>query len=57
MAFFWLYIPKLQSTLGTSKVDVEYWFLPVAFGVGILLLDEGRKWFVRRGGVWERCAW
>ncbi|EPE34198.1 Calcium ATPase, transmembrane M [Glarea lozoyensis ATCC 20868] len=56
MAFFWLYIPKLQSTLGTSSVGVEYWFLPVAFGMGILLLDEGRKYFVRRG--WgERWAW
>ncbi|KAF7950039.1 hypothetical protein EAE96_007342 [Botrytis aclada] len=48
MAIFWLYLPQLQSVLGTSSVPVEHFFLPAAFGVGILLLDEGRKWAVRR---------
>ncbi|KAF7889465.1 uncharacterized protein EAF01_010958 [Botrytis porri] len=48
MAIFWLYIPQLQSVLGTSQVPVEHFFLPAAFGVGILILDEGRKWGVRR---------
>ncbi|KAF7941655.1 uncharacterized protein EAE97_006492 [Botrytis byssoidea] len=47
MAIFWLYIPQLQSVLGTSSVPVEHFFLPAAFGVGILMLDEGRKWGVR----------
>ncbi|CAG8960687.1 hypothetical protein HYFRA_00013455 [Hymenoscyphus fraxineus] len=54
MAFFWLYIPQLQETLGTSAVPVEYWFLPVAFGIGILVLDEGRKGVLRR---WGWGAW
>ncbi|KAK5656850.1 hypothetical protein OQA88_4398 [Cercophora sp. LCS_1] len=59
MAFFWLYIPALQPTLGTTQVPVEHWFLPMAFGLGILLLDEGRKFVVRRwpGGVAGRLAW
>jgi len=59
MAIFWCYIPQLQDTLGTSGVPVEYFFLPAAFGLGILLIDEGRKWIVRRGkGGWvEKSAW
>ncbi|KAK4222517.1 hypothetical protein QBC38DRAFT_80396 [Podospora fimiseda] len=59
MAFFWLYIPTFQSVLGTAEVPVEYWFLPMAFGMGILLLDEGRKFMVRRypKGVLGRVAW
>lgn len=59
MAIFWLYIPGLQNTLGTSNVPVEYFFLPAAFGVGLLLLDEGRKWCVRTWpqGVLARIAW
>ncbi|KAK4220955.1 Sodium/potassium-transporting ATPase subunit alpha-1 [Podospora fimiseda] len=59
MAFFWLYIPSLQSVLGTAEVPVEYWFLPMAFGMGILLLDEGRKFVVRRypKGMLGGLAW
>jgi len=45
--------------LATSRVPVEYFFLPAAFGLGILGLDEGRKAAVRRwsGGWVARCAW
>jgi len=59
MAIFWLYIPQLQSTLGTTSVPAEHFFLPAAFGLGILALDEGRKWCVRKwpGGLIARCAW
>jgi sodium/potassium-transporting ATPase subunit alpha len=38
-----LYIPKLQSVLDTTSVPVAHYFLLMAFGMGILLLDEGRK--------------
>ncbi|CCG83761.1 protein of unknown function [Taphrina deformans PYCC 5710] len=48
VAFLFNYVPKLQSILGAADVPVEHWFLPVAFGMVLLLLDEGRKWFVRR---------
>jgi sodium/potassium-transporting ATPase subunit alpha len=59
MAFFWLYIPAFQDVLGTSQVPVENFFLSAAFGTGILLLDEGRKWCVRKWprGVLARIAW
>ncbi|PBP17187.1 Na,H/K antiporter P-type ATPase [Diplocarpon rosae] len=59
MAIFWLYVPKFQSVLGTTEVPVEHFFLPAAFGLGILFLDEARKWGVRQwpGGLLDRCAW
>jgi sodium/potassium-transporting ATPase subunit alpha len=59
MIFFWLYIPEFWRVLGTAEVPVEYFFLPAGFGVAILLLDEARKWAVRRwpGSVVARCAW
>lgn len=57
--FIFLYIPKLQTTLNTARVPVEYFFLPMAFGAGLLMLDEARKWDVRRrpGGFLARIAW
>ena len=59
VAVFWLYVPKLQQTLDTSSVPAEHFFLPAAFGLGMLLLDEGRKYCVRRwpGGLADRLAW
>ncbi|KAL2204669.1 calcium ATPase [Sarocladium strictum] len=59
MAVFWLYIPPLQPILGTTGVPVEHWFLPFAFGIFQLLLDEGRKYCVRRwpGGTLAKMAW
>ncbi|PMD19532.1 calcium ATPase [Hyaloscypha hepaticicola] len=59
MAIFWLYIPQLQNVLGTSSVPAEHFFLPATFGLGILFLDEGRKYAVRKWpkGVLARCAW
>ncbi len=59
MAFFWLYIPALQEVISTAEVPVEQWFLPMAFGIGILLLDEGRKFCVRKRpeGLAAKLAW
>ena len=59
VAVVFLYIPKLQTTLGTTSVPVEHYFLPMGFGLGILLLDEARKWAVRKwpGGVLAKTAW
>ncbi|KAF2232119.1 putative H /K ATPase alpha subunit [Viridothelium virens] len=48
VAFLFLYIPKLQTVLGSSNIPVENFFLPVAFGMGLLLLDEARKAAVRK---------
>ena len=59
MAFFWLYVPTFQDVLDTAAVPVEHWFLPMALGLGILLLDEIRKFFIRRSpkGFFARIAW
>ncbi|CAK7230523.1 hypothetical protein SBRCBS47491_007614 [Sporothrix bragantina] len=59
MVIFWLYVPKFQTILGNMPVPVEHWFLPMAFGLGILLLDEARKFCVRRwpNGFLARIAW
>ncbi|EDU50209.1 MgtA, Cation transport ATPase [Pyrenophora tritici-repentis] len=59
VAFIFNYIPSLQRTVGTRSVPVEHWFLPAAFGLGLLLLDEGRKYCVRRWpkGLLAKIAW
>jgi sodium/potassium-transporting ATPase subunit alpha len=59
MAIFWLYIPQLQNVLDTSSVPAENFFLPAAFGIGILFLDEARKYGVRKWpyGLLARMAW
>lgn len=36
-------VPFFNRTFLTRGVDVEFWFLPVAFALGLLLLDESRK--------------
>lgn len=59
VAFFWLYVPEFQRVLGTAQVPVEYWFLPMTFGLGVLGVDEARKYAVRRwpGGLLAKMAW
>ncbi|KAF2738493.1 calcium ATPase [Polyplosphaeria fusca] len=59
VVFVFCYTPAVQRTIGTSQVPVEHWLLPAAFGVGILVLDEGRKYVVRTWpkGVLARMAW
>lgn len=59
MAIFWLYVPDFQRVLGTAPVPVENWFLPMAFGVGIMVVDEARKYAVRTwpNGLLARMAW
>jgi sodium/potassium-transporting ATPase subunit alpha len=59
IAALWLYIPQLQTVLDTTSVPVENYFLPMAFGLGLLALDELRKATVRRwpGGVIAKLAW
>ncbi|KAI1616233.1 hypothetical protein EDD36DRAFT_129967 [Exophiala viscosa] len=58
VALIFTFVPGI-SELGCENVPVEYWFLPLAFGLGILSLDELRKMLVRRypNGVLARMAW
>jgi sodium/potassium-transporting ATPase subunit alpha len=59
MAILWLYIPQLGPILGTTPAPVEHWFLPMAFGLGILLMDETRKYIVRGypNSIIAKMAW
>jgi sodium/potassium-transporting ATPase subunit alpha len=59
VAIFFLYVSKFHSVLQTATIPVEYWFLPMGFGMGILLLDEGRKYLVRTypKGWAAKIAW
>ena len=59
MVFLWCYIPQLQVVLGTAQVPVEHFFLPVAFGLFLLLMDEARKWAIRSfpQGFMAKTAW
>ena len=59
IVFIFCYVPGLQGVATSAPVPVEHWFLPVAFGVGLLMIDEGRKAAARRWpGSWVgRCAW
>ncbi|KLJ08255.1 calcium-translocating P-type ATPase, PMCA-type [Blastomyces silverae] len=53
------YIPGLQNTVATTTVPAEHFFLPVAFGLALLFLDEVRKYSVRRWpkGLLAKIAW
>ncbi|KXT11694.1 hypothetical protein AC579_6492 [Pseudocercospora musae] len=59
IAIFFLYVPSFHGPLQTAVIPTEHWFLPMAFGTGILLLDEGRKFLVRKypTSLIARCAW
>jgi sodium/potassium-transporting ATPase subunit alpha len=59
IAIFWLYIPRLETVLGTTPVPAEHFFIPMAFGLGLLILDELRKCAVRRWpkGFFAMIAW
>lgn len=43
-----VYTPWGNAVMGTAPVPPEVWLLLVAFAVGLLLLEESRKWLVRQ---------
>ncbi|KAK2858536.1 hypothetical protein FQN49_004639 [Arthroderma sp. PD_2] len=57
--FIFCYIPGIQNTVATTTIPVEHFFLPMAFGLGLLMLDETRKYFVRKypKGLLARFSW
>ena len=59
IVIFFLYVPKFQQVLGEVPVPAEHWFLPMTFGLAILLLDELRKFLIRKypKGFLARVAW
>ena len=54
--FIFLYIPGLNTAINSSKIPVEYFFFPTAFGLWVLFADEVRKWWVRKYPK-GRVAW
>ncbi|KAL9936732.1 hypothetical protein V8E36_004800 [Tilletia maclaganii] len=46
------YVPAIQHVFLTREIRVEYFFLPAAFGIVMLSLDEMRKYAVR---TYPRC--
>lgn len=59
IAIFVTEVPGIQSLFGTASVPIEFWFIPIALGLGILLMDEMRKLAVRifPKSVVARVAW
>ncbi|ORY10679.1 hypothetical protein BCR34DRAFT_625171 [Clohesyomyces aquaticus] len=59
IVFIFCYTPGLQRTIATTTVPVEHFSLPVTFGLGLLCLDEGRKYAVRTWpkGFFVKIAW
>ncbi|KAI5302911.1 hypothetical protein KEM56_000234 [Ascosphaera pollenicola] len=59
IVFIFCYIPGLQRSVDTTSVPVEHFFLPIAFGLFLLGMDEARKYCVRRWpkGILARIAW
>jgi len=48
-ALFTVYVPFMNNVFQTAPVPVEFWFLPMIFGVALFFLDELRKFILR---VW-----
>lgn len=59
IAIFFLYVPFFNSAFGTAPIPWYHYFLPMAFGLVMLGLDEARKWNVRNypKGFLARIAW
>ncbi|KAK4049497.1 hypothetical protein OIO90_005448 [Microbotryomycetes sp. JL221] len=58
-AIFFSYVPVFQNIFVTRGVAAEYFFLPMAYGVVLLLIDEVRKWYnrARPQSLLARIAW
>jgi sodium/potassium-transporting ATPase subunit alpha len=59
IAIFVTMEPGIQSIFGTATVPIEFWLIPIPLALGILMMDEVRKVFVRAypNGPVARVAW
>ncbi|KAI0064852.1 sodium-potassium ATPase [Artomyces pyxidatus] len=59
IGIFFSYIPAFHSIFQTHDIPVEYFFIPMTFGLGLVILDEIRKLLVRvyPRGVVAKLAW
>ncbi|KAL8280473.1 hypothetical protein RQP46_007121 [Phenoliferia psychrophenolica] len=47
VGIFFAYIPAIQRVFLTAQIPAYMFFVPLGYGVGLLLLDESRKFWVR----------
>ncbi|KAJ7062790.1 hypothetical protein C8F01DRAFT_1230384 [Mycena amicta] len=59
LACFFSYVPWFERVFLTRGIAAEYFFLPMAYGVVLLFLDETRKWWNRNHpqSLLARIAW
>ncbi|CAG8809822.1 16576_t:CDS:1, partial [Gigaspora rosea] len=59
LACFIIYTPEINESLNTRPIPVEFWFFPLVFAVTIIIVDEIRKFFVRRRSppCFYKLAW
>ncbi|PIL33977.1 transporter [Ganoderma sinense ZZ0214-1] len=59
IGIFFHYVPWFHGIFQTRPVPVEFFFIPLTFALGLLLLDEVRKLLVRRypKSLLARIAW
>ncbi|RIB24813.1 hypothetical protein C2G38_1997693 [Gigaspora rosea] len=59
LACFVIYTPGINESLNTRPIPVEFWFFPLVFAVTIVIVDEIRKFFVRRRSpsFFYKLAW
>ncbi|KAG9577921.1 putative Na/K ATPase alpha 1 subunit, partial [Aureobasidium melanogenum] len=59
IAIFVTMEPGIQNIFGTATVPIEFWLIPIPLALGILVMDEIRKVFVRLfpNGPVARIAW
>ncbi|KAL4732705.1 hypothetical protein ACLX1H_001724 [Fusarium chlamydosporum] len=48
IAIFVTEVPGIQNLFDTESVPIEFWLIPIPLGLGILMVDEIRKFFVRK---------
>ncbi|RKP34505.1 hypothetical protein BJ085DRAFT_23905 [Dimargaris cristalligena] len=53
-----IYVPFVNNVFNTRPIPVAFFFMPIAYALGMLTLDELRKWMVRRKDpFFTRMAW
>ncbi|CAD0109035.1 unnamed protein product [Aureobasidium uvarum] len=59
IAIFVTMEPGIQRIFGTATVPIEFWLIPIPLALGILMMDEVRKVFVRSfpNGPLAKIAW
>ena len=59
VAIFVTEVKGIQNLFGTAPVPIEFWLIPLPLALGILIMDEVRKLFVRSfpKGPIAKIAW